>query len=164
MHKADDITATATQRLTDFLASRRMRKTPERYAILRSACRIHGMFTIDQLDEQIRQDGEMLVSRTTLFNNLETLVEAQVLIKHTLARAAHYEVNLTPSPKAYMVCDRCRKVAKLERKELEAYLAAVRSKSFVVRQPILYLHGLCRKCYMEQIRKVKQTNIRQFHD
>ena len=31
------------------------------------------------------------------------------------------------------------------------------SKSFVVQQPVLYLHGLCRKCYMEQIRKVKQT-------
>ena len=48
-------------------------------------------------------------------------------------------------------------LAKLERKELKAYLATVRSKSFVVQQPVLYLHGLCRKCYMEQIRKVKQT-------
>ena len=36
-------------------------------------------------------------------------------------------------------------------------IATVRSKSFVVQQPVLYLHGLCRKCYMEQIRKVKQT-------
>ena len=61
------------------------------------------------------------------------------------------------------MCSRCRKVAKLERKELEAYLATVRSKSFVVQQPVLYLHGLCRKCYMEQKRKVKQTN-KQTHD
>lgn len=164
MHEADYITTTATQRLTDFLATRRMRRTPERYTILRAACKIHGIFTIDQLDEQIRRGGELQVSRTTLFNNLETLVEAQLLIKHTLARAAHYELNLAPSPKAYLVCDRCRKVARLERKELETYLAAVRSKSFVVQQPVLYLHGLCRKCYMEQIRKVKQTNTRQFHD
>lgn len=99
------------------------------------------------------------MSRATLFNNLETLVEAGLLIKHTLARAAHYELNLTPSPKAYLVCDRCRKVTPLERKELTESLAAVRSKSFVVRQPVLYLHGLCRKCYMEQIRKTKHTNI-----
>lgn len=159
MHEADDIIAAAAQRLTDFLTAKKMRRTPERYAILRAACLIPGIFTIDQLGERIGQDGGIQVSRTTLFNNLETLVEAQLLIKHTLARAAHYEANLEPSPKAYLVCDRCRKVARLERKDLEDYLAAVRSKSFVVQQPVLYLHGLCRKCYMEQIKKVKQTNI-----
>lgn len=157
MHDADIIIEAATQRLTDFLTAKKMRKTPERYVILRAACLLPGIFTIDQLDEQIRLCGEMQVSRTTLFNNLETMVEAQLLIKHTLTRAAHYELNLQPTPKAYLVCSRCRKVAKLERKELEAYLATVRSKSFVVQQPVLYLHGLCRKCYMEQIRKVKQT-------
>ena len=163
MHDAEDIIASAAQRLTEFLTARNMRKTPERNEILRAACRIPGIFTIDQLDEQIRQQGRLQVSRTTLFNNLETLVEAQLLIKHTLARAAHYELNMKPAPKAYLVCDHCRKVAKLERRELEKYLAAVRSKSFVVQQPVLYLHGLCRKCFMEQIRKVKQTN-KQTHD
>ena len=137
MHDADIIIEAATQRLTDFLTAKKMRKTPERYVILRAACLLPGIFTIDQLDEQIRLRGEMQVSRTT--------------------RAAHYELNLQPTPKAYLVCSRCRKVAKLERKELETYLATVRSKSFVVQQPVLYLHGLCRKCYMEQIRKVKQT-------
>lgn len=159
MHEAVDIIASVAQRLTDFLTARKMRRTPERYEIMRAACQIPGIFTIDQLDTQIRLRGVMQVSRATLFNNLETLVEAGLLIKHTLARAAHYELNLTPSPKAYLVCDRCRKVTPLERKELTESLAAVRSKSFVVRQPVLYLHGLCRKCYMEQIRKTKHTNI-----
>ena len=120
MHDADIIIEAATQRLTDFLTAKKMRKTPERYVILRAACLLPGIFTIDQLDEQIRLRGEMQVSRTTLFNNLETMVEAQLLIKHTLTRAAHYELNLQPTPKAYLVCSRCRKVAKLERKELEA--------------------------------------------
>lgn len=155
MHEAEDIIASAARRLTDFLTAKKMRRTPERYEILRAACRTPGIFTIDQLDEQIRLKGALQVSRATLFNCLEMLVEAQLLIKHTLARAAHYELNLTPSPKAYLVCDKCRKVTQLERKELEAYLTTVRSKSFVVLQPVLYLHGFCRKCYMEQIRKVK---------
>ena len=109
MHDAEDIIASAAQRLTEFLTAKNMRKTPERNEILRAACRIPGIFTIDQLDEQIRQQGRLQVSRTTLFNNLETLVEAQLLIKHTLARAAHYELNMKPAPKAYLVCDHCRR-------------------------------------------------------
>ena len=130
MHDAEDIIASAAQRLTEFLTARNMRKTPERNEILRAACRIPGIFTIDQLDEQIRQQGRLQVSRTTLFNNLETLVEAQLLIKHTLARAAHYELNMKPAPKAYLVCDHCRKVAKLERRELEKYLQCWRRRTF----------------------------------
>ena len=49
MHDAEDIIASAAQRLTEFLTARNMRKTPERNEILRAACRIPGIFTIDQL-------------------------------------------------------------------------------------------------------------------
>ena len=38
MHDADIIIEAATQRLTDFLTAKKMRKTPERYVILRRAC------------------------------------------------------------------------------------------------------------------------------
>lgn len=153
MHEAEEIIRTAEQKLTEYLTTKNMRRTPERYEILSVVCQLSGIFTIDQLAEGIQQHGKMQISRTTLFNNLETMVEAQLLTKHTLARAAQYELNLDSAPKIYLVCEKCHKVTKADHPELAAQLAVLKSKTFVVQQPILYLHGLCRKCYMEQKRK-----------
>lgn len=153
MHEAEEIIRTAERKLTEYLTTKNMRRTPERYEILRVVCQLSGIFTIDQLAEGLQQHGKMQISRTTLFNNLETMVEAQLLTKHTLARAAQYELNLDSTPRIYLVCEKCHKVIKADHPELAAQLAVLKSKTFVVQQPILYLHGLCRKCYMEQKRK-----------
>jgi Fe2+ or Zn2+ uptake regulation protein len=155
MENKETLYQTAHRKLTDYMVERNMRKTPERYEVLRIACGIKGIFTIDKLAERMEAEASFTVSRSTLFNVMEMLVDAQLIIKHTLTRAAHYEFNPQRSPLVCIVCHSCGSVKKLDKTELNEYLCALKVRMFAVQQPVLYLHGLCRKC--SNIKKKKTS-------
>ena len=96
--------AAMRDRLTQYMESKAMRKTPERYEVLRVANMSGSIFTIDELMTQMQQHGEFQVSRATLFNTMELLCEAGLAIKHPLATAAHFEMQTDSLPKAYVIC------------------------------------------------------------
>ena len=75
-----------------------MRKTPERYEILRAAGLANGIFTIDGLMKIMQEEGTFQVSRATVFNTMELFCDAGLVIKHPLATAAHYELRTTGKP------------------------------------------------------------------
>ena len=72
--------------LTEYLEKRHMRKTPERFEVLRAICQTDDIFSIEQLNGKMQMNSTFQVSRPTLFNALETFVDAQLVIKHTLQR------------------------------------------------------------------------------
>ena len=48
--------------------------------------------------------------------------------------------------RVYLVCQECGSIRRLERPELIKYLSGLKARLFSVRQPVLYLHGQCKKC------------------
>ena len=98
MDKKANILEQANAKLTEYLTLKRMRKTPERYEILRIVVQTKGLFTVDELTEIMSKDARFKVSRATVFNVLELLNEAQIIVKHTLTRAAQYECHLHGKP------------------------------------------------------------------
>ena len=155
MGNGKDITTIATERLVAFLENKQMRKTPERFEILKVICQIPGIFSVEDLGEIMQKHGAFNVSRTTLFNTLELLVNAQLVIKHTLTRAAHYECNIFPTPHICQVCIKCGSIEKVEDHGVITYLQELKIKPFCIQQAVLYLHGLCRKCTLAQKKKNK---------
>lgn len=153
MDKSDDTAARAAERLTRYLSARHMRRTPERYEITRVVGRMGGMFSVEDLARRMSESGAFAVSRGTLFNTIELLVEAGVVTKHSLARAALYECNLDARPAVCLVCTGCGSARKLERAALEEYLGGVKARLFSVQQAVLYLYGTCAKCAMAEKRK-----------
>ena len=157
MSDTTDKYALATQRLMEFMEGKKIRKTPERFEILRIVCQIPGIFSIDELHEIMAQKAKFQVSRVTLFNTLKLLEDAMLVIKHTLVRAAHYECCVTPHPMVCLVCQKCGTVRKLESSKIENWLSEQKCKQFVITQPVLYFHGLCRSCMVKNsIKKRKE--------
>lgn len=146
MEHTEELYKRMKARLDEYIAQKQMRRTPERYEVLRSICAFSDIFSIPQLDEKMRSEGAFHVSRSTLFNTLETFVEARLVIKHTLTRAAHYELQANNAARVYLVCQECGSIRRLERPELTKYLSGLKARLFSVRQPVLYLHGQCKKC------------------
>ncbi len=157
MEDKSDIIKLANEKFTEFIMQRGLRKTPERFEVLKFVCLTTDIFTIDQLAKQIQEKGSFSISRATLFNTLEILVEAQMVIKHTMNHASHYECNIVPCLRTYLICRDCGSIKRQEDAQLRRYIATLKPRAFNVEQPVLYLYGLCRKCANMRKKKIEKS-------
>ena len=161
MDKKQQPLASLRDRLTRYMEDKAMRKTPERYEILRVASLAEGIFTIDQLGQLMKEHGEFQVSRATLFNAMELFCDAGLVVKHPSATAAHYEMRIDTNPKAYIICRQCNTITRVSTSTAKLALQNLHVRYFAIEDKLLYMHGLCRKCQAKNRREAKKNkNLR----
>ena len=149
--------ASLRDRLTKYMKEKSMRKTPERYEILRVAGMVNGIFTIDDLMQSMNEYAKFQVSRSTLFNTMELFCEAGLVIKHSLATAAHYELRTDSNPKAYIICRQCNDITRVSTSTARLALQNLHIRYFCIEEKILYMHGLCRKCQAKNRQEARKS-------
>ena len=161
MEKKQGPLASLRDRLTHYMEEKSMRKTPERYEILRVAGFANGIFTIDGLMQLMNEHAEFQVSRATLFNTMELFCEAGLFIKHPLATAAHYEMRTDSNPKAYTICHQCNSITRVSTSTAKLALQSLHVRYFSIEDKLVYMHGLCRKCQAKKRQEAKKNkNLR----
>ena len=150
----DDIAARNSpvmRKFNEFLDSRGLRKTPERYAVLHRIMAINGHFTIEELQQLIEADG-FHVSRSTVYNTVELLMDANMLRRHVFeGMQAQYE-RIT-MPHTHLICTTCGKVKEVRDTGFAAIMNARRFNAFNIDHYCLYVYGTCSTC----ARKSKRT-------
>ena len=89
--KNESIALTVKKIFTEYLHQHNLRKTPERYAILQEIYSSSGHFDIEDLYNRMK-DRKYRVSRATLYNTIELLLDCNLVVKHQFGHnCAQYE-------------------------------------------------------------------------
>lgn len=142
---------------TQFLTQHKLRKTPERLAVLKQIFNIAGHFSIEELHEKLEQN-DYHVSRATIYNTIELLTACGLVHRHTFASPTpQYERNTGLSRHYHLVCMSCGKVREIKDLEIQHIITNRRFGKFQPAFIDLNIYGLCQSCS----KKNKTTTIKQ---
>ncbi len=140
----EDVGKRIMERFIRYLESRNMRKTPERFAVLRRAMSFEGHFSGNDLYALMEGDG-FHVSRATVYHVLDILCECGLVNKLNLGtRSVVYEMAM--SSHLHLVCMRCGKVDEIEAPVFEKLSREMMPVNF---RPSFFsasVYGICDEC------------------
>lgn len=137
----------AVKLFNNWLEARHLRKTQERFAVLKSVWAMTGHFGAEQLRLHLESVGYH-VSRATVYNTLGLLESCGVIRRHHFGSAggeALFEKNI--GTHLHLICNRCGTVSEYEAdSELASLLDARRYAGFTPSHLSAYIYGLCKQC------------------
>ena len=156
--ETEDVKDTVRQIFTEYLRVNGHRKTSERYAILDAIYSIKGHFDMETLHGQLLNEEHFRVSRATLYNTIELLLDAKLVIKHQFGNCSQYERSYKMDTHHHLICTECGQVTELHDDDLQRAIASSPMKRFQMSHYSLYIYGTCRKCINAKKRKQLNKN------
>lgn len=135
-------------KLERYLAAHKMRRTPERFAILEKIFSSGDHFYANTLYEAMELEGYR-VSRSTIYDTMQLLVDAGLVRRHQFDnQPAQYERIIPDGSKnhLHLVCSVCGRVREIKEQVIGAGLVGRRYAGFTPMSSVIYVYGICGRC------------------
>ncbi len=146
----------ALNAFTQYLKERKMRCTPERYAILDKVCDMASHFHVEQLYESLESESYH-VSKATVYNTMETLVDSGIVRKYKFNDNKTYYEKVNNVGVHHLVCTQCGAIKEVKDAVAQNIIKSRRYPRFHMMYMAVYVYGICSKC-VRQMNKEKKTN------
>ncbi len=134
----------ANKEFSQFLESKKLRKTPERFAILEKVFEMRLHFGVEDVYKALESDSYH-VSLATVYNTMDLLTECGLLRKHQFgSHQAKYEVS--KGNHFHLICNECGKIKEVKNEEILKSLSAQRYTAFQPSYFSVNVYGLCSAC------------------
>ena len=141
------------KRLQEYLDSKSLRKTPERFAILKKALELKAHFGSGDLVKAFDK-GDYHISRATIFNTLEILCDSGILRRHLFeSNQARYEV--AGGNHLHLVCTECGKIKEVNDPEQTHNIMSMEFDRFTPSYFSATIYGTCDACARRKLRSRK---------
>jgi Fur family ferric uptake transcriptional regulator len=163
IHENKSILEEVKNILDDYLKNKGLRRTLERYNVLKEIYSINGHFEIDELYERMKNKKHR-VSRATLYNNMEIFVDAGLVVKHQFGtNSAQYEKAYNYRQHDHLICLDCNKVFEFcDPRIIQIQKTTEKLLGFEVVKHSLQFSGKCKKLQEKGNCEHKKNNKYEF--
>lgn len=131
---------------SEYLTLHSQRKTKERFAILEHIYSSTEHFDMESLLNSMNESS-IRVSRATLYNTMELLLDCGLVIRHKFGTAATtYERTYGNENHSHLICTTCGNVWESDSGNLFTPAMRKKIKKFTINYYSMYIYGTCSKC------------------
>jgi Fur family ferric uptake transcriptional regulator len=136
----------AKRDFANYLKRFNLRSTEQRYEVLNAILEIDGHFGAEDLFIQMKNQGKK-ISRATVYNTLDILLELGVVSRHKVGNTYIYERAIGRTHHDHLICINCGAMIEFTSEEIEKLQDEICKKyKFKPLRHTHQIYGLCAKC------------------
>jgi Fur family ferric uptake transcriptional regulator len=157
-----EVSATPKEKFREFLATKKMRLTPEREIIIEEVFSDHEHFDAEEMVNRLsRRKDSKRVSRSTVYRTLSQLEEAGLLRRVARNNDREiYEHDYGYPQHDHLICKKCGSLEEFHNEQISELIKQIAEQNtFLLEGHRLEVYGICRQCLKPPVRRHRRLDM-----